>query len=56
MDGTKITLQNDGWRVMWSAQKNSPTDGELNGRHENNWPKEWTTQNITCQRDGRMES
>ena len=35
----------DGWRVIWSAQKkNSPKDRELNGWHENNSPKEWTTQ------------
>ena len=32
----------DGWRVIWSAQKNSPKDGELTGRHENNSPKGWT--------------
>ena len=46
MDGTKITLQNDG-RIesyMVGTKKNSPKDGELNGRHENNSPKGWTAQ------------
>ena len=47
MDGTKITLQNDGRMTscMVGTKKTSPKDGELNGWHENNSPKEWTTQN-----------
>ena len=46
MDGTKITLRNDGRMesYMVGTKKNSPKDGELNGWHENNSPKEWTTQ------------
>ena len=58
MDGTKITLQNNGRMesYMVGTKKNSPKDGELNGWHENNSPKEWTTQKITRQRDSRMES
>ena len=39
MDGTKITRQKHGWRVIWSARNVSPKTGELNGRHENNSPK-----------------
>ena len=43
MDGKKITLQNNGQMESYVAgTKNSPKDGELNGRHENNSPKEWT--------------
>ena len=38
MDSTKITRLRDGWH-----KNNSPkgwTDGELNGQHENNLPKD----------------
>ena len=52
----KITRQRDG-RVesyMVGTKRNSPKDGELNGWHENNSPKEWTTQKSLAQ--GRMES
>ena len=29
---------------MIGKRNNSPKDGELNGRHENNLPKGWTAQ------------
>ena len=45
MDGTKITLQNDGGMESYIVgTKKLTKGGELNGRHENNSPKEWTTQ------------
>ena len=41
MDGTKITLQNDGRIESYMVgTKNLPKDGELHGQHENNSPKE----------------
>ena len=50
MDSTEITLQNDERMESYmigtkkTTTKDSPKDEELNGRHENNSPKEWTTQ------------
>ena len=46
MDGIKITRQRDGRteNYMVGTKKKSVKDGQLNSRHENNSPKEWTTQ------------
>ena len=56
MVGTKITRQRidckDGLTIKWSAQKNSPKYGELNGQHENNSPKGWTGKEL----NGRHEN
>ena len=56
MVGKKITRPRDGWHKNnspkgWSDgelngqhKNNSPKDGESNGRDENNSPKDWTVQ------------
>ena len=56
LDSTKITRLKDGWHKNnspkgWTDgelngqhENNSPKDGESNGRHEKNSPKGWTVQ------------
>ena len=56
MDSTKITRLRDGWHKNSSPkgrmcgelngrhENNLPKDGELNGRHENSSPKGWMAQ------------
>ena len=66
MDSTKITQLRDGWHKNnsqkgWTDgelngkhENNSPKDGELNSKHENNSPKGWMDGELNGQHENNL--
>ena len=45
-----------GGELKGQHENNSQKDKESSSKHGNNWPKDWTVQKITRQRDEWVES